>query len=33
MSPITMGVDPDGDILIASYPERAKVHNLRHRDR
>ncbi len=30
MSPVTMGVDPDGDILVASYPERAKVHNLRH---
>jgi len=29
MSPITMGVDPDGIILIASYPERAKVRNLR----
>jgi PPOX class probable F420-dependent enzyme len=24
-----MGVGPDGAILIASYPERAKVHNLR----
>jgi PPOX class probable F420-dependent enzyme len=29
MSPVTMGVDPGGTILIASYPERAKVHNLR----
>jgi PPOX class probable F420-dependent enzyme len=29
MSPVTMGVDPDGTILIASYPERAKVRNLR----
>jgi PPOX class probable F420-dependent enzyme len=29
MSPVTMGVGPDGSILIASYPERAKVHNLR----
>ena len=29
MSPVTMGVGPDGTILIASYPERAKVHNLR----
>jgi PPOX class probable F420-dependent enzyme len=29
MSPITMGVDPDGEILVASYPERAKVRNLR----
>ena len=32
MSPVTMGVDPDGDILVASYPERAKVHNLRQRN-
>ena len=32
MSPITMGVDPDGDILVASYPERAKVRNLRLHD-
>lgn len=30
MSPITMGVGPDGYILVASYPERAKVRNLRH---
>ncbi len=29
MSPVTMGVDPGGDILVASYPERAKVRNLR----
>jgi PPOX class probable F420-dependent enzyme len=29
MSPVTMGVDPAGTILVASYPERAKVHNLR----
>jgi PPOX class probable F420-dependent enzyme len=29
MSPVTMGVGPDGTILVASYPERAKVHNLR----
>jgi len=29
MSPVTMGVGPDGAILISSYPERAKVHNLR----
>jgi PPOX class probable F420-dependent enzyme len=29
MSPVTMGVGPDGAILIASYPERAKVQNLR----
>jgi PPOX class probable F420-dependent enzyme len=31
MSPVTMGLGPDGVILIASYPERAKVHNLRKR--
>jgi PPOX class probable F420-dependent enzyme len=29
MSPVTMGVDPQGTILVASYPERAKVRNLR----
>jgi PPOX class probable F420-dependent enzyme len=29
MSPVTMGVDPHGTILVASYPERAKVRNLR----
>jgi PPOX class probable F420-dependent enzyme len=29
MSPVTMGVDPEGSILVSSYPERAKVHNLR----
>jgi PPOX class probable F420-dependent enzyme len=29
MSPVTMGVGPDGVILISSYPERAKVGNLR----
>lgn len=28
-SPVTMGVGDDGTILIASYPSRAKVHNLR----
>jgi PPOX class probable F420-dependent enzyme len=32
MSPVTMGVDPDGEILVASYPERAKVRNLRLHD-
>src|ERR1035441_4186538 len=31
MSPVTMGVDPDGFILVASYPERAKVRNVRRR--
>jgi PPOX class probable F420-dependent enzyme len=29
MSPVTMGVGPDGEILVASYPERAKVNNVR----
>jgi PPOX class probable F420-dependent enzyme len=29
LSPVTMGVDPEGTILVASYPERAKVHNVR----
>ncbi len=33
MSPVTMGVDPEGVILVASYPERAKVHNVRLRPR
>jgi PPOX class probable F420-dependent enzyme len=31
MSPVTMGTDPDGTVLVASYPERAKVRNLRRR--
>jgi PPOX class probable F420-dependent enzyme len=31
MSPVTMGVGPDGTILVSSYPERAKVRNLRRR--
>lgn len=29
MSPVTMGLSPDGAILIASYPDRAKARNLR----
>ncbi len=29
LSPVTMGVDPLGPILVARYPERAKVRNLR----
>jgi PPOX class probable F420-dependent enzyme len=29
MSPVTMGLGADGAILVSSYPERAKVHNLR----
>jgi PPOX class probable F420-dependent enzyme len=31
MSPVTMGMDPEGTILVATYPERAKVRNLRRR--
>src|SRR5664280_2831472 len=31
LSPVTMGVDPDGTIMVASSPERAKVRNLRRR--
>jgi PPOX class probable F420-dependent enzyme len=33
MSPVTMGVDPEGRVVVASYPERAKVRNLRLRPR
>lgn len=29
LSPVTMGVDPDGVIVIATYPERAKARNVR----
>ena len=29
MSPVTMGVDPEGRIVISSYPDRAKALNLR----
>ncbi len=29
MSPVTMGLSPDGAVLVASYPDRAKVRNLR----
>ena len=29
LSPVTMGVDEGGRIVVASYPERAKVANLR----
>ena len=28
MSPVSMGVDPEGAIVIATYPERAKTRNL-----
>jgi PPOX class probable F420-dependent enzyme len=31
MSPVTFGVDANGSVLISSYPERAKVRNLRRR--
>ena len=31
MSPVTIGVDLDGSVLLSSYPERAKVRNLRRR--
>ncbi|AKU16789.1 PPOX class F420-dependent oxidoreductase [Luteipulveratus mongoliensis] len=30
-SPVTGGVDPEGRLVISSYPERAKVSNARHR--
>lgn len=29
LSPVTYGVDGEGRILVSTYPERAKVHNLR----
>ncbi len=29
LSPVTAGVDPDGRIVVATYPQRAKVANLR----
>ena len=29
LSPVTCGVDPDGRIVIATYPSRAKTHNAR----
>ena len=28
-SPVTAGLDAEGRVVIASYPERAKAHNLR----
>lgn len=30
VSPVTAGIDSEGRIVIASYPERAKVANIRH---
>ena len=29
LSPVTMGVDPDGAIVVSTYPERAKSRNAR----
>jgi PPOX class probable F420-dependent enzyme len=29
LSPVTCGLDPDGRIVISTYPQRAKVHNAR----
>ncbi len=29
LSPVTCGVDPEGRIVISTYPQRAKVHNAR----
>ena len=29
LSPVTAGLDAEGRIVVATYPERAKVHNLR----
>ena len=29
MSPVTCGVDPEGRIVVSTYPERAKARNLR----
>ncbi len=29
LSPITCGVDEAGRVLVSSYPQRAKVHNIR----
>jgi PPOX class probable F420-dependent enzyme len=31
LSPVTMGVDPEGTIVIATYPDRVKTRNLRRR--
>ncbi len=29
LSPLTCGLDPEGRIVVATYPQRAKVHNIR----
>ena len=31
LSPVTCGVDPEGRVVVSTYPQRAKVHNA-HRD-
>lgn len=31
LSPVTFGTDADGDLLVATYPQRAKTANLRRR--
>lgn len=33
LSPVSCGVDPEGRIVVATYPERAKVHNARREPR
>ncbi|MGZ6973037.1 MAG: PPOX class F420-dependent oxidoreductase, partial [Acidimicrobiia bacterium] len=33
ISPVTCGLDPEDRIVIATYPQRAKVHNARRDDR
>jgi PPOX class probable F420-dependent enzyme len=30
LSPVTCGVDPDGRIVVSTYPDRAKARNARH---
>lgn len=30
VSPVTHGLDPDGRVVISTYPQRAKVTNIRH---
>ena len=33
LSPVTCGIDPDGRIVISTYPRRAKAHNARRDER
>ncbi|MGQ0839730.1 PPOX class F420-dependent oxidoreductase [Actinokineospora sp.] len=33
VSPVVYGVDGEGRVVVATYPERAKAHNARHRPR